>query len=155
MILQRVISGGQTGVDQAALRAARACGITTGGFAPRGWKTLAGPAPWLRDFGLLTHGSYRDRTYENVRSADTTLRIAANFDSLGEICTANAIRQYGRSYLDVALQSVIEPREVAGFIYRTQTRILNVAGNSETTMPGIGPWAEAYLCQIFAELKRL
>jgi hypothetical protein len=51
-MLDRVISGGQTGADQAALRAARACGISTGGWAPRGWLTEAGPAPWLAEWGL-------------------------------------------------------------------------------------------------------
>jgi hypothetical protein len=38
-MLERVISGGQTGVDQAALRAAQACGLETGGYAPLGWET--------------------------------------------------------------------------------------------------------------------
>jgi len=47
MGLACVVSGGQTGVDQAALRAARASGIATGGWAPKGWATEAGPAPWL------------------------------------------------------------------------------------------------------------
>ena len=46
-MLSFVISGGQTGVDQAALRAARTAGIPTGGFAPLGWSTEDGPAPWL------------------------------------------------------------------------------------------------------------
>ncbi len=46
-MLDRVISGGQTGADQAALRAARAAGIPTGGWAPLGWKTEEGPAPRL------------------------------------------------------------------------------------------------------------
>lgn len=51
-MLERVISGGQTGADQAALRAARACGIPTGGWAARGWLTEDGPAPWLAEWGL-------------------------------------------------------------------------------------------------------
>src|SRR3954447_2041138 len=67
MIVDRVISGGQSGVDQAALRAARAAGIPTGGTAPRlflaeveqpsldgvtrWWKPE--PCPWLAtEFGL-------------------------------------------------------------------------------------------------------
>jgi hypothetical protein len=33
--------------------AARACGIPTGRWAPRGWLTEAGPAPWLADWGLV------------------------------------------------------------------------------------------------------
>jgi hypothetical protein len=51
-MIQRVISGGQTGVDQAALRAAKACGIPTGGWCPLGFLTEAGPMPALADFGL-------------------------------------------------------------------------------------------------------
>jgi hypothetical protein len=47
-----VISGGQTGADQGGLRAARACGIPTWGWAPRDWLTEAGPAPWLEEWGL-------------------------------------------------------------------------------------------------------
>jgi hypothetical protein len=43
-MLELVISGGQTGADQGGLRATRACGIPTGGWAPRGWLTEAGPA---------------------------------------------------------------------------------------------------------------
>lgn len=53
MTLTKIISGGQTGVDQAALRAARDLGITTSGTAPLGWITEDGPAPWLADFGLI------------------------------------------------------------------------------------------------------
>jgi len=49
-VIERVINGGQTGVDQAGLRAARA-GIPTGGWPPQGWLTEAGAAPWLADFG--------------------------------------------------------------------------------------------------------
>jgi predicted Rossmann-fold nucleotide-binding protein len=73
----RVVSGGQTGVDQAALRAARAAGFETGGFAPQGWATEAGPAPWLAEYGLVECrvGGYPARTFENVRVADATLWI--------------------------------------------------------------------------------
>ena len=52
MSLRKVVSGGQTGADQAGLRAARAAGIETGGWAPKGWETEEGPAPWLSDYGL-------------------------------------------------------------------------------------------------------
>jgi len=46
-MLERIITGGQIGADQGALRAARAAGIATGGWAPAGWETEAGPAPEL------------------------------------------------------------------------------------------------------------
>jgi hypothetical protein len=54
-MLRKVISGGQTGVDQAFLRAAwRAC-LETGGTAPKGWRTDKGPNPGLAQYGLKEH----------------------------------------------------------------------------------------------------
>ena len=44
-VLDRIISGGQTGADQAGWRAARACGIPTGGAMPKGFLTEDGPRP--------------------------------------------------------------------------------------------------------------
>jgi hypothetical protein len=44
-MLDRIISGGQTGADQAGWRAARACGVPTGGFMPLGFLTEGGPRP--------------------------------------------------------------------------------------------------------------
>jgi hypothetical protein len=65
-VLERVISGGQSGADQAGLRAARTAGILTGGTAPRGWlaevadilpdgsvRWVHRSCPWLADFGLV------------------------------------------------------------------------------------------------------
>jgi hypothetical protein len=51
-MVERVICGGQVGTDQGALRAARRAGIPTGGWAPRGWLTEAGPSPWLAEYGV-------------------------------------------------------------------------------------------------------
>lgn len=51
--LIKIVTGGQTGADQGALLAARAAGIATGGWAPLGWMTEDGPAPWLADFRLI------------------------------------------------------------------------------------------------------
>ena len=51
--LRKIESGGQTGADQAGLRAARAERLETGGWAPKGWETEEGPAPWLADSGLI------------------------------------------------------------------------------------------------------
>ena len=63
-MLTKIISGGQTGVDAAALRAAKAVGIPTGGTAPKGWLTEDGPAPWLAEYGLVESDSpfYPPRT---------------------------------------------------------------------------------------------
>jgi len=75
-MLDRVISGGQTGVDQAAWRAAKALGIPTGGSMTRAFQTEDGPRPEFAEmFGAVELGSvnYPARTRANVRDSDGTI----------------------------------------------------------------------------------
>lgn len=51
-LVEKIISGGQTGADRGGLEAARTLGIPTGGTAPRGYLTETGPDESLREFGL-------------------------------------------------------------------------------------------------------
>lgn len=171
-MIERIVSGGQTGVDQAALRAARAVGVTTGGWAPRGWMTLDGPALWLADYGLLEHAAlgYPPRTEANVRDSDATLRMAVDFESPGERCTLRMIDRHKKPRADVLL--VVDRRHgghrVASMVvdgarrdarlevlvaWARRHRIINIAGNSERTAPGIGATAEALLIQFFREVR--
>lgn len=139
--VKKVISGGQVGADIAALRAARHLGIPTGGWAPRGYKCKYGTNMELKAlYGLEEHPSdrYPPRTYENVKMADATLRLATNFQSAGEVCTMKAIRRYDKPHLDVALAFVpgrvwafdTEPVVVAEWLLHHEVKVLNVAGNA-------------------------
>lgn len=167
--LVAIVSGGQTGADACGLRAGRRLGLKTGGHAPEGWKTLDGPAPWLgTEFGLVEFGrDYPPRTARNVHRSDATCRLAEDFLSPGERCTLKAITKYGRPYLDISLsRSSGSLRVVHGydpgtgarasgeeqaaqllvdFLRRHKVRILNVAGNSLKTAPGIDLVAEEFL----------
>lgn len=154
-LLQTIISGGQTGVDQVSLRVGAALGLATGGWAPRGWKTLDGPAPWLgNEHGLVESGwDYSGRTSANVRDSDATVRFARDFCSTGERCTFNAIRKWEKFHLDILIvgREVVYPEDRQGklihFLVENNVRILNVAGNSERTAPGIGAIVENFLMQ--------
>ena len=115
MTISRIISGGQTGVDVAALRAAKSRGIRTGGTMPRGWRTLAGPRPEYRElFGMTEHtsASYPPRTYANVKNSDVTIRIALDFDSSGERCTHDATVAYRKPPFDI----LVRRHEVHGLV---------------------------------------
>jgi hypothetical protein len=103
LLPQRVVSGGQTGADQAGLIAARRFAIPTGAWMPKDFLTSTGTAPELaREFGLQEHtGGYADRTEANVRLADGTLRIAASFETLGEKCALKWLLHHGKPYLDI------------------------------------------------------
>jgi len=133
-MLTKVISGGQTGADQAGLVAARDAGIATGGCAPKGWKTQDGPAPWLgTDFGLVEHASpqYPPRTEVNAGTSDGTLWFGRT-TSAGFRCTQKACIKNGRPFR--IFQSV---EDAVKWITDTGICVLNVAGNRENTNPGI------------------
>ena len=152
-----IYSGGQTGVDQAALRAAKRCGLPTGGWAPYGFNTADGPDESLRDFGLreCDQPGYTLRTHLNVRDADATIRLAHNFSTAGERCTLRAILHFNKPYLDVHHRWPQSPQEVAIWICANAPTILNVAGNSEDHCRGIGAWAEVYLTEVLEHVRKL
>src|SRR5262245_10393821 len=112
-MLERIISGGQSGADQGALRAARAMGVPTGGTAPKGWlaEVLIGgdedfPAPsrwagrpchWLADYGLVEAEAegFPVRTVRNVLDSDETLWFGDPWSAVGR-CTLEACQRHGR-----------------------------------------------------------
>jgi len=152
MMLIQVISGGQTGADQAALIAARACGIRTGGWMPRGFRTADGPRPDLAvDFGLQEHSSpnYAPRTRRNVQEADAAVRLARKWNTSGERATLKFLRHYGKPYLNVSIDSPVPPAAVAKWLLDNRVRVLNVAGNREQNAPGIENFVAAYLKNVF------
>jgi hypothetical protein len=156
MSLRKVISGGQTGADQAGLAVAKRFGYETGGKIPRGWKTLDGPRPDFQElYGLQEHSSdsYVPRTYANARDSDGTIRLAGNFSSRGEICTLNAIKQYKRPHFDVKFQKPPTPEEFVAWLDEHNIEVLNVAGNSERTFPGTFEQASDFLSRAFEILK--
>src|SRR5262249_32141614 len=104
--LDEVVTGGQTGADQGALRAARACGIPTGGWAPLGWlvETPDGwddvSAPWLATFGVIEcpEMGYAARTRANVRDSDATLWFG-NYHTPGGRATLDACRAQDKPFM--------------------------------------------------------
>lgn len=149
----KVISGGQTGADEAGIRAAHACGLQTGGWLPKGCRTLDGPRPdLLTKYGMMEHtsDSYPPRTEANVKESDGTIRFARTFSSAGEKCTLKAIKWFNRPYLDIDIENPLDKQEVLSWLIKHDIKILNIAGNSEQTAPGIGQFVFEYLCGVFA-----
>lgn len=154
MLIAKVISGGQTGADQAALRAAKGCGIPTGGYAPKGWKTETGPAPWLADYGLIQSLSadYKVRTRLCVAEADAMLWFGNPYSPGGKLtfhlCARHAIDTW-------TVMSQTLPRQIVEWIKSgiavEPPIVLMVAGNRESKRPGIGKEVEAFLRIVFAE----
>jgi hypothetical protein len=152
MQLERVISGGQTGADRAALAAAKAAGIPTGGWMPKGFRAQDGPRPELAElYGVREHSSdrYPPRTALNVKESDATLRFATDWESPGEALTLAMCERYGRPHLDVTPGGPLTPADAAAWLVANRVRTLNVAGNTERTSPGIEAFVTAFLAEVF------
>jgi hypothetical protein len=137
-----VISGGQSGADQAGLRAAKALGIETGGWAPKDWVTEDGRRETLlRSFGLKEHPlrGYPPRTRANVDLSDATVWFG--LESPGYRCTRRAAEQLGRLFWE----NPRTPEELTFLIHESRIGCLNVAGNRESTNTGIGKIVEEFL----------
>lgn len=137
-MLKKVISGGQRGADVGALLAAKRFGLATGGWMPKGFKTLDGLHPeYAERFGMTETKSdrYPECTKRNVRDSHGTIRFASNFESRGERCTLRWIKYYHRHSLDIKLPCgpdyyPVAVRSIHKWIETLQIETLNVAGNA-------------------------
>lgn len=156
--LERVISGGQTGADEAGLRAARKAGLKTGGMMPRGWRTEVGPRPDIAELYGMTESlssDYRQRTLENIAAADATL-VLGNANSAGSKSTILQANVLQKPLLVIPRGFKLEEplvRRMVNWLAEMDPRVLNVAGNRESVSPGIGIWAENLLSFVFGMIR--
>jgi putative molybdenum carrier protein len=95
----KIVSGGQTGVDRAALDVALEFGIDCGGWCPQGRLAENGVIPARYPLTELDGAGYRERTRQNVIDSDGTVIIY--FDSLsgGTEQTLRFCLQFKKRYL--------------------------------------------------------
>ena len=153
-MLKKVISGGQTGADQAAWRAAKAHGIATGGWMPKGFLNEEGERPeFAAIYGAseMPTAKYPPRTKRNVRERDATLWFD-DVDSAGAATTLEACRRFGKPYLLVAFEPMTKPSVIASWLKDSEIQSLNIAGNRESASPGIGERVERFFDELFRHL---
>lgn len=142
MALEKIISGGQTGADQAGLAAAVELGLQTGGMMPKGFRADDGPRPrFQRLYGMQEHprsDKYPPRTEWNVRNSDGTL-IFGDANSPGSRLTSKLCLQHDKLLIMVHHLGPYRDRigDFTRWLEHGQIKVLNVAGNRESAQPGI------------------
>lgn len=133
----KILSGGQTGVDRAALDVALAHDIACGGWCPKG--RLAEDGPLAARYPLvetpLTTSS--QRTEFNVRDADATLILCHGPLSGGTLKTAAIAQRLAKPFLVIDLAQETSPDAAAEWATNHRARVLNIAGPRESEAPGI------------------
>jgi hypothetical protein len=139
-MIQKIISGGQTGVDRAALDAAIKLTIPHGGWIPRGRLTEDGPLPPEYQLQETRSNNYADRTEKNVMDADATLIISRGPLNGGSEYTREMAIKHNRVWLHIdlnktpAFQAAIA---INDWIAKKEIAILNVAGPRASKDPKI------------------
>ncbi|KGK42733.1 hypothetical protein LH51_04810 [Nitrincola sp. A-D6] len=138
-MLSKVISGGQTGADRAALDAALEHSFPIGGSCPVGRMSEDGP---IDNVYTLTEigGGYRQRTKQNVIDSDGTVIFYESYVRGGTEATVLFCIRQSKPYklIDIALVEPIRAVELLGeFVHEFNISVLNVAGPRSSNCPKV------------------
>jgi len=144
-VLEKIVSGGQTGVDRAALDAALELGLACGGWCPRGRRAEDGPLADRYPLAETPSADYAQRTEWNVRDSDGTLILTVGRPDRGTALTLELAKRMPRPchVADPSEMGELEPARE--WIAQHEIRTLNVAGPRESRAPGIYAAARRFL----------
>ncbi len=149
-LVEAIVSGGQSGVDRAALDVALALGLACGGWCPRGRRAEDGPIDERYPLVETPLAAYAQRTAWNVRDSDATLVLLRDRPMGGTRLTIAQAARVGRPWRVVHLADGARPETTARWLHHPAIRVLNVAGPRESEAPGIGEAAAAFLRRLMA-----
>jgi hypothetical protein len=147
----KIISGGQTGADRAALDAARDLGIPHGGWLPRGRKAEDGPVDSSYNLTELDSPRYRDRTAKNIVESDATLIVSYGPLTGGSALTEALAIRFDRPclHLDMEHYTVEQAAAVVDkWLRQHAVTVLNVAGPRASGEPRIYETVKKILCKV-------
>jgi hypothetical protein len=147
--VQRIVSGGQTGVDRGALDAAIELNLPHGGWCPLGRLAEDGFIPTKYALRQTDTDRYSDRTERNLLDADGTLILYRRQMTGGTELTHLLCRRHGRPVLTVDLDDTVDLIAIRQWLVQERIVALNVAGPRESTSPGIQAAAKQLLCELF------
>lgn len=144
----KIVSGGQSGVDRAALDFAIAGGYPHGGWCPRGRRAEDGAIAARYALNETASAGYRERTRRNVLDSDATLILNTGNLADGSLLTLRIAEREGKPVHVVALDAASRHRQlsqVSDWLRTHRIGVLNVAGPRESKRPGIRTRALALL----------
>lgn len=147
--VEKLVSGGQTGVDRAALDVALALGLPCGGWCPRGRRAEDGVIPDRYPLTETPTRDYPQRTEWNVRDSDGTLILKHGRMDRGTALTLRLAERLGRPCLVVDLAAA-NASDVCDWLREHGIKVLNVAGPRGSRSPEIQDGAVEFLRELLA-----
>lgn len=151
----KVVSGGQTGVDRAALDAAMEMGIQTGGWCPAGRRAEDGRIPARYNLEETPSSEYSQRTTWNVRDSDATLLLSPQPLHGGTLLTREVAERLMRPLMNIDLFKDNNHLEILSWLDDVKPQVLNVAGPRLSTVPVAYDLAYGDLLRVFGTWRLL
>ncbi len=148
--IQRIVSGGQTGVDQAALDVAIEIGIPHGGWCPKGRLCENGRIPNRYHLKELAATEYVARTEQNVIDSDGTLILYRTKLQGGTAATDRMAKKHSKPVLRIRMDARINYVRIVEWLGENQIRVLNVAGPRASSHPATYDRAVCILRTLFS-----
>jgi hypothetical protein len=139
-VIEKIVSGGQTGADRAGLDAAIEMDIPQGGWIPKGRKTEDGGLPEKYQLKEMPTSSYAARTEQNVIDSDGTLIVSHGKLNGGSAMTRQLAKKHKRPWMHVDLEKTNFSKaamEVRAWVTQDHITVLNVAGPRGSKDPEI------------------
>jgi uncharacterized phage-like protein YoqJ len=133
----KICSGGQTGVDRAALDAAISLNIEHGGWCPKGRKAEDGTINSSYSLTETDSSDYLDRTRFNVRDSDATLILYTGLLEGGTKYTYEYANKVEKPVLLIDFNTKPDLKNIIDWIVENNISVLNIAGPRESKNPGI------------------
>ncbi|NLS97248.1 MAG: hypothetical protein GXX96_34350 [Planctomycetaceae bacterium] len=150
-LVDKIVSGGQTGVDRAGLDVAIALGIEHGGWCPSGRRAEDGRIPACYQLVETDSPEYAVRTEQNVIDSDGSLILYFAELRGGTEFTYRMTQKHARPHFLVDLHAPIPADAVRHWLCEQSIRVLNIAGPRSSQSEGIYEMARVYLEAVLAE----
>ncbi len=145
----KIISGGQTGVDRAALDFAFDHGLACGGWCPKGRTAEDGPISSRYPLQETNTTAYPERTEINIRESDATFIIYRDSFDAGTNLTLHLCKKLAKPVVILRLSDTHNKKVIKDWIDINNIRVLNIAGPRESSSPGIYDETKSFLEKLF------
>ena len=139
-MITRIISGGQTGADRAALDFAIKHNVPHGGWIPKGRKTEDGTLDQKYQLQEMPTAEYAKRTEKNILDSDGTLIVSHGLLTGGSSLTRELAKKHKKFWIHLDMNDLsldIAMDRLKSWIERNDIKVLNVAGPRSSKDPGI------------------
>lgn len=149
-MIRIILSGGQTGVDRAAMDQAMEAGLLCTGWCPKGRKSEDGTIPERYPLVETPSEDYDVRNERNVLDADGVIVVVDGAPDAGTRLTIELAYRHEKPFYLLDLQQPLMPDIVAHWVRKFRIQIVNIAGPRESHSPGMYDRSAEVLKELFA-----